>query len=346
MRLIITGDKSRYQFLRNMISETVDNRDVFFTEKLAERDIYLSSNKKELAKDMYYSRKIPLNTTVLFPKEYGDSSINFENSDRIIVFDEFPYATDEDVEKLEKILSVEKYGQIEVVILKNDRESLETDISTDDMAVCEAIDRYEKKGINVYTYSLNDRPDFLVWTSFNKNNLEEQVYKSIIKKIRDDVDAFDSVYELSFELSDISALVDFDMLARFFKFDKKIKGKNVWNFYYTKSFEFYWENNTKVEKFYTELYKDIISDLCSWDLEEDIKSLNDVIRKKYEREFKSFKPIKFNGESDEYEEFLNLNKKDIARFKNTIREFFLIGIRDILKNRIIRNVKRMEELMK
>ena len=38
----------------------------------------------------------------------------------------------------------------------------------------------------------------------NKNNLEEQVYKSIIKKIRDDVDAFDSVYELSFELSDIS----------------------------------------------------------------------------------------------------------------------------------------------
>lgn len=346
MRLIVTGDKSRYQFFRNMISEIIGSQDNFFTEKLGESDIYLTSNKCEVTECVYYSEKVPLNTIVFFPKEYGDLSFNYESTDRVIVFDEFPYATDDDIENLEKILSLGKYGQIEVVIFKNDRASLESDISTDEMAICEAKDRYGKMDISVYTYGINDRPDFLVWTSLQKTTCGKQVFQPIIRKVRNDISTFDSVYECSFDISDLSSLIDFDVLASFIEFENKMKGKNVWEIYYARSFDYYWKNNARVDMFYTELYKETIVDLCAWNLEHDIKTLGDFIRKQYAQEFATFKPLVFNEEKDKYDEFLNIHKKEVLDFKLKVKDFFTVKLKYILKKRISRNVERMEELMR
>ena len=105
MRLIILGDRSRYQFLRKIIDDENMN---LKTEVLSEKNIEIMSetinnidNPKERV--FYFSKKLPLHTTLFFPSEINMSS-EYGANDKILFFDEFPYRTAIGMENIKNIL--------------------------------------------------------------------------------------------------------------------------------------------------------------------------------------------------------------------------------------------------
>ena len=72
MRIIVAGDKSRYQFFRDIINVDVSQmREEFYTENLGRRTVYLTSDKNQVNNDVVlFSDKVPLNTVLCFPEEF------------------------------------------------------------------------------------------------------------------------------------------------------------------------------------------------------------------------------------------------------------------------------------
>ena len=87
MKLIVLGDKSRYQFLRKIITDENIN---LKTEILSEKNIEIMSdivnnidNPKERV--LYFSKKLPLHTTLFFPSEINTDS-RYEINNKILFF--------------------------------------------------------------------------------------------------------------------------------------------------------------------------------------------------------------------------------------------------------------------
>ena len=88
MRLIVLGDKSRYQFLRKIIDDENMNLQ---TEVLSEKNIEIISeklgnidNSKESV--FYFSKKLPLHTTLFFPSEINMDT-RYEINNKILFFE-------------------------------------------------------------------------------------------------------------------------------------------------------------------------------------------------------------------------------------------------------------------
>ena len=64
----------------------------------------MTSDLKRMNDDFFYSPKVPLNTDLYFPSEFVDILDVIKNGDKIVWFDEFPYATDRDIEKIKEVL--------------------------------------------------------------------------------------------------------------------------------------------------------------------------------------------------------------------------------------------------
>lgn len=347
MQVIITGDKSRYQFFRDTVSMKVSgNRNSFFTERMGENDVYLTSDKDKVKDNTYYSEKVPLNTMVYFPKEYGNSEILYGTDDRIIFFDEFPYGTDEDVSNLNQIAQAGKFGQLEVVLFQNERTALSSDISTEMTAMENAEIRYKGMGINVCRYSTKDKADFFVWTVRSLPPAGAE-FLSAIKKVRNYLSTFDSCYDLEYELILHPTIENPEILDSHFKFESKLKGRNVWNLYYERACNYYWKNNYEIDRFIIGVYERGIvnTELCAWDLSADINNLKKSIRNLFSRQFECFEILIYTGKKEGYAQFLNENLKEVLDFKRKIIVFFAEELKQFLKERILRDIKRMESVL-
>lgn len=345
MRLVITGDKSRYQFFRYVVEKQMNSQERFHTENLEEMDVFVTSDKEKVVGNTFYSDKVPLNTTLFFPSEYK-KLIEYNFSDRIIIFDEFPYGTEEEVVSLEEIIQSGNYGQLEVVLFQNDRSVLDSDISTDKMAIEEAEERYRNKSINVRRYRIGDVPEFLFWSQDVNRESEKSVFTSVLQNAYMCIDTFDSCYDLQYIL-DISIRVEDPMvLDSFFEYSNQLNGKNVWHIFYIKAFNYYFENNTSIEEFYINIYKTNISDFGIWDIEKDIIDLRKCVRTLFALKIESGDKLIYKGGKDDYDNFINCNKSEMINFKKNIINFFATEIKILLKQRIAKNIKKMEELLK
>lgn len=346
MRIIAIGDKSRYQFFRNMVNNKNDSVGNFFTEKLGDKDIYMTSDEIKVSEDTYYSNKIPLNTVIIFPNEYNDMSFNSGVGDKIIVFDEFPYASGSEVENIKKLILSGVKSQIEVILVKNGREYLKSDISTEESAIVEAKSYYEKMEIKTYVYDSKEKPYFLMCICEKVEKQLEKVIWSNIENVKKQLGIFDGIYDFSLEISEIPILTEVNVLASFFEYDESIKTRNIWKIYRRRVLDFYWnKNKKKIVKFYSEIYRDALKDVCVWDLSKDVDELTKIIQKEFRRNLNGFTSLSFYGEKEYYEEFLNEHKEEVIKFKNEIKNFFEIKLKDILKNRIEHKIKKMEELI-
>lgn len=352
MRVVISGDKSRYHFFRSIVEiNKSKNEEVFFTEKLGEKEVFLRPDLKKIGENVFFSSKIPLNTELYFPPEYVDLMEAIHSEDKVILFDEFPYATDSDIEQLNDILQIGIVNQISVVLFKNDRNTLETDISTEDMALDDAEQCYKNKNVTVFRYSIKDIPFFLLWNNIAVNNVPQDAYHAKLRLAKSELEIFDSFYDFMLNCSDeqgqcLSNLIDFDVLARFCEYDCKIEGNNVWEIYHDKAFQYYWGNNHNIEKFCKRIYKSAIDDICVWDFEKDFNKLDEEIKINFNDLVKTFTPVRFKDTKENYDIFLNINQSAVLKFKIQIQKFFTSKMRDIIKNRAQRNIQRMEALMR
>ena len=317
MRLVMSGDKSRYHFFRSIVDlNRSQNQENFFTERLGERAVFLTSNLNKMEDEVFYSPKVPLNTELYFPSEFTDIIDEIENEDKIVWFDEFPYATDRDIEKIKEIMNSGKSEKIVIVLFQNYREKLETDISTDDMALEEAEIRYNQLDLPVYRFAPDTLPKFLFWENDTDNSIIEGTFYSKMKTVEFGLEVFDSSYEFMLDMpgedrKSVSALIDYDVLAGFCAYNRALFKNNVWNVYHKKATKFYWDNNYIVKDFCKFLYKDVINPICIWDFDKDFEKLYQIAIIEFENITGEMHPLIYEGYKADYDEFLKDNQEEI-----------------------------------
>ena len=350
MRLVMSGDKSRYHFFRSIVDlKKIKNQENFFTERLSERDVFLTSDLKKMNDDFFYSPKVPLNTDLYFPSEFVDILDVIKNGDKIVWFDEFPYATDRDIEKIKEVLDSGKGEKIVIVLFQNYREKLETDISTDDMALEEAEYRYSQLNLPIYKFVPDTFPVFLLWENNIENSIIEGTFYSKMKMIEFGLEVFDSSYEFMFDMPgedgiSISSLTDYDILAGFCEYNRKLCKNNIWDVYHEKACKFYWDNNYAVRNFCRFIYNDAVESICIWDFEKDFERLYEIVIEEFEKITREMHPLIYDGVKSDYDEFLKENQKEVISYKMKIQHFFREKLKELIKARINRNLKKLEAL--
>lgn len=346
MRLVITGDKSRYQFFREMVSSRAsDNSKAFYTGKMGEKDICLTSDLGKTGDYVFYSEKIPLNTDLFFAKECMEWSSLYKMGDRVLIFDEFPYGTGNMISGLEQLLLSDASCRPEVILVQNNRVGLSSDISSEESAAEDAKTIYENYRVSVQCYHAGDRPDFLWWSKNLGNVGQSGYFRSLIHGIWDDLCIFESSYDLEYELSLRFIIENPKSLDEHFRYETRLKGKNVWEIYYGRAYRFYWENNPAVDEFMIRIYERGIAKLCVWDLTADISEMKQAARSLFEQQFGGFICLTYEGGEGEYTRFINRNLKEILAFKQKIVQFFAYELRQFLQTRIENDLKTLEELL-
>lgn len=159
MRIVVIGDKSRYQFLRQLIPYTG-----MHSEKLVDKTVKLVDKNMEKSDDSYFSSLIPLNTQVVFPSEFEIETYEFTVNDLVLFFDEVPFQTEFEIGQLDKLTADPNVAHLQVVLYDTRQGILTTDVTTSqdakDAAKTELLKRqiayidYPESGIDVFLWNL------------------------------------------------------------------------------------------------------------------------------------------------------------------------------------------------
>lgn len=347
MYYMVLGDKSRYQFLRGIIETGYNSRNYFSDVKLGENDICISSDKCE--EDMvYYSRKIPLNTKLFFPNAYGELSKEYEDYkkyDKIIVFDEFPYATSDIIKDVDTLIKLVGNVKLLVVIFRNGIEGLKSDVSTEDDAFLNAKRIYESKEICIHSYSPNESAGFLFRTIKNIDNCGFTIMQEIVK-VRGNLITLDSFFDLIFE-EYMKSYIDIDILNRFIKLSNIKNRENIWEIYSKTAYDYYWiKNEHEIRKYYLMLYAKVVAGLRIWNTENDEDKLLDILKSEFLKQFDDFDEVIFNKNMDLNELFLKAHEQEIIRFKEKIIYYFKNEAKNIIKQYVVELMDKIERLLK
>ena len=225
MRLIVLGDKSRYQFLRKIIDDENMN---LKTEILSKKDIEIVSEKIDNIdnlneKVVYLSKKLPLYTTLFFPSEINTSS-KYETNDKILFFDEFPYRTAIGMENIKNILEKNPEIDFEIILIKNNRKNLQSDLSNEEEAIRTAIKEYYLEKFRVRVVNFEDNYNFLFWDfeGFIKNL---NIFMKDLKELKNNIEIF---FEIEYEMEciQIDEKLSEQLLDSFVKYKESFINKN------------------------------------------------------------------------------------------------------------------------
>lgn len=348
MRVIVIGDKSRYQFLRFMTEAGGTTNDQFKTEQLGLKTVKLLSNNRKNTDDIFYSEKLPLSTEIVFPAEADKEGYVCGFNDKIIFFDEFPYRTQEKVKSLSKFLEHNHVIYCEVILLINDRKSLKSDISSEMVAMEEAYERYLEEGIPVYKYKKGDNCDFLFWRSNSYLKTDLLRMRKNINAIRTNVfesALFEWDYELEF-IKEIDKYCNPAILEALFAYDKNKVNQNATKYFINNACEFFWGSKTnRYVAFAEKMYINSIKNICVWDLKKDLVILYRNIISAFLSCFDDIPKIVYFGTEDFYSIWINENIKIIIDIKNRIVEFFKVELCNVIKTQIEKRIEKLEELL-
>lgn len=349
MRLIVLGDKSRYQFLRKIITDENIN---LKTEILSEKNIEIISeklgnidNSKESV--FYFSKKLPLHTTLFFPSEINMDT-RYEINNKILFFDEFPYRTVTSIENIKYILEKNPKLDFDIILIKNNRKNLQSDLSNENEAIKTAIREYNLEGFRVKVVDFEENYNFLFWgfEGFTKNinsftnDLEE------LKKI------LDIFFEIEYEMEyiQIEEKLSEQLLDSFVKYKKSFINKdNIMNLLKINVSDYFFKEDYNYKQFFEfseNLYLKNIDKVCVWNIERDLKNLKLKFKKRIEEFIELPILIKFDGITEEdYIFFYNKYKKEMIEFKNRIKTFFKTELCQLIKDYIKNKIERMENFL-
>lgn len=354
LNIIINGDKSRYQFLRYLMNEEHFNNmeSLYNTELLSTETYHVISDKnnKLLKNSNYlYSMRIPLNTEVVFPTEYQYDKVEYKRNDRILFFDEFPYRTDKKIEELKKYVSCQCC--LEIILVKNERRTLDTDISTIESALKLAEKEYKDSGYMVEIWTPGKR-DILYWkyvagTSKINLNMQKQI-EDIQYQIGKEGES-DSMlfwdYSLGYVCKLKSIVEDPNRRSLITEYKKIYNGKNIIEQYNNHAIQFWRDNENIIYSFINKLYSDLMIKICFWNMEDDLKELDKYIFTKYKQilENSNYKLV-FCGTESEYYNFLKEKAQVVQEYMKKITDFFQNGLRNTLREYIIERLSILEEI--
>lgn len=354
MRVIVLGDKSRYQFLRSLNPEGINNN-VFNTENLAKKDIYMSSVRKQMKEGYFYSRKIPLNTELIFVNEINVADIKCEDNDKLLIFDEFPFRTETEIAQLRYYIEHNNVNDCVVVLVNNNMDTLKTDVTNMQTAVADAIKEYEADCFPVFVYTMGMEFDFLFGST---NYLATYSVSGQAMKILSDAKlqievSFDGAYRraLMFEAGVYPGSPDFvSVLGTLTKFDIQMKETSVFCVLEHKVCNYLWDNTkSKYLMFATEFYqkkvKEYLGVLCKWDLGRDLVLLQKFIQDDFLKFIHSDIKNVCVASDREYEFFKDHYKGEMDSFRNKIMQYFNEKLKTLLKERICKRIEEMEKII-
>ncbi len=146
-----------------------------------------------------------------------------------------------------------------------------------------------------------------------------------------------------FQQKSVSALIDFDVLAGFCEYNRRLCKSNVWEVYHENACKFYWGNNV-LKDFCKLIYKDAIESICIWDFEKDFENLYRVANEEFMEIPKEMHLLVYDGDKSNYDEFLKENQEEMISYKMKIQYFFRENLKELIKARIYRNLKKLEAL--
>ena len=349
MKLIVLGDKSRYQFLRKIITDENIN---LKTEILSEKNIEIISdtvnnidNPKERV--FYFSKKLPLHTTLFFPSEINTDS-RYEINNKILFFDEFPYRTATGIENIKHILEKNPKLDFEIILIKNNRKNLESDLSNENEAIKIAIREYNLERFRVKVVDFEENYNFLFWSfeGFKKNT---NSFTNDLEELKKNLDIF---FEIEYEMEyiQIEEKLSEQLLDSFVKYKKSFINKdNIMDLLKIDVSDYFFKNDYNYKKFFEfseNLYLKNIDKVCVWNAERDLKNLKLKFKKRIEEFIELPILIKFDGIAEEdYIFFYNKYKKEMIEFKNRIKIFFKTELCQLIKDYIKNKIERMENFL-
>lgn len=353
MKIYITGDGSRYQYLKKLIGVSSAN-DYFGEEFTVEnKDVHIvNSSNLENSSGKILSVKIPLNTEVVIAgntQVKEDFTIDeLESYDRILIFDEYPYRTDIEQRRIDSISENYDVRDYEIILVKNENEGLKSDISSSEEAMLSAKRSYEEGGHNVITYSMLSDDKILEFPqSCCVNNLNMRFKK----RLQTAKEKLDSEFEVDFLCDYLMGLKDEidnpEHIDSYISVDK-IQNKRVRDVFIKGfSLDFFGENpSSKMLKNFVEgLYRKYTKEIAVWDIDRDINLLYSDIGIIFFEKMNTGWDYNFAGSDTDYIMFKNIYNENIVELKKSALSFFENDMNVIIKNKILDRIKRLEELL-
>lgn len=337
MRVIILGDKSRYQFLRQLLPE-----EQLHSEELVSKTIKLISSASSLKEDMYISTRIPLDTEVIFPDEVASVDFSFEQDDLVLYFDEMPFQTEFEIGQLDKLCENENIKALQVVLYNSKKEKLATDITSSLDAREEAKKRLLENKIPFIEYP-EAGIDTLIWryeAILDRKDKQLNNLKKLSQKLEY---TFSLDYELDFievESEMLSPLV----LESLFKYVTQDTGKDVLKTAVDRAV-IACVRDHRLQRMIAALYEKYLKGYIVWDAEKDLEKIFEKMKQEFLKQIRVNKDFKFPRGNDQYELELNKNKAQIMLLKNQITDFFKNDLALFLKVQIQQRIDILEEMI-
>lgn len=339
MRIVVDGDKVKYEFLRSLVD--VSSSEDLSTENLSTKENVLTCDKDKTDKNYFYSKKIPISTEVLFPKEMDN--VDYDINDKLLWFKEFPL-NEETLDKLRE--NKDKVRYCEVILVNKQKKGLSSDISTEEDSIKDKKIELEQEGYLVREFVIGKAPDFLFLDYRSLALNDRKLLKKELSDIKEEIDNyFESEYQKYYELENRQRLIP----NHFTKYDKKYNGKKVIDYYINKACKFYFDTKkTEVLNATIPLYMYYLEKICVWniDKEREKENIRKIVEKSFKEELKKcFRNIVFKGNTEkEYDEFLN-EKQIISKFGNEIKKFFEEKLCNELKKNLKDKIKKLEGII-
>ena len=93
-----------------------------------------------------------------------------------------------------------------------------------------------------------------------------------------------------------------------------------------------------------DMYRDTKDSICIWDFNQDFERLYEIIVEEFKHISREMKPVVYEVAESDYDEFLKENQKEIIDYKRKIENFFRERLKELIKARMSRNWRKLEEL--
>ena len=348
MKIYITGDKSRYQYLKKLLGVS-SIKECFSGEQASGMADILISNSLGTDEKLK-SYKIPLNTEVIIAGDIQNTNLlmkELDRYDRILIFDEFPYRTEAELDRTESITNNYKVNDYEIVLVQKEGNALKSDISTADDALLQAKKDYESEGHKVRTYSTLSNNTIL---DFSKNKFRGKIKNGFVKRLqkaRENLDNFDWTFMLEYQGYLKDMINDPKRLNGYIRYERIKDGELRDTFINGFMKDFFWDNEpSKVLKIFIEkVYREFTEEISVWNVEVDISRLYSEIGIIFSEKLYRGKRINFFGDEADYVTFRNKNDEIIVGIKQSAISFFESELPEIIKQRILHRIEKLEELL-
>lgn len=351
IKTIVLGDRSRYQVFERLING-MDQRKLEETKRswLWKHTLLVTNSPKQREDaegeeiDLTVSSHcIPLYTELLFPAEAKPCS-GYGQESNLVVFDEFPYCTETELERIEKLKAKNPFGNIRIVLFDEKRKTLDTDTTNMQTAREEAKKTYSDLGIETIEYSQTGLRSLFFWFTDDLMKCSLRKGKTKLDELNERLKDFALNYDVFYLCELEEEVEDISLLQQFVEFGRDVtKEKTIIDIFRDRAETYFFEKRYEAvikEKLLTELYaNELIQDAAYlWDRAQDEKLLVEEMRSRFHNFFKDLRNYEFDGKEERYENFLNETHVAIE-FKQKCIDFFKTGILEIISDHVKRRIQ-------